>query len=65
MRTVGILELSNDALGIAQSSVQGEPRRQLLMLTTLYFGILFLESSVGHVPILMSNWQSPALLPAV
>jgi len=43
--------------------VRGEARRQLLLVTTLYFGILFLESSVGHVPFMAANWLT--LLPIV
>ena len=35
------------------------------MVTTLYFAILFLESAVGHIPVVASNWRSLALLPAV
>jgi hypothetical protein len=35
------------------------------MVTTLYFAILFLESAVGHIPAVTSNWRSLALLPAV
>jgi len=36
--------------------IRGEARRRLLLVTTLYFGILFLESSVGHVPFMAANW---------
>ena len=35
------------------------------MVATLYFAILFLESAVGHIPVVASNWRSLALLPAV
>ena len=45
--------------------LQGRARRQLLLLTTLYFSILFLESEVGHMPLLAAGWQTLALLPVV
>ncbi len=46
-------------------SITGEARRQLLMLTTLYFAILFLESDVNHVPLLSAGWLTYALIPVV
>ncbi len=46
-------------------SITGEARRQLLLLTTLYFAILFLESDVNHVPLLSAGWLSFALIPVV
>lgn len=45
--------------------LRGEARRQLLLVSTLYFGILFLESSVGHVPLLSADWKSLAILPVI
>ena len=45
--------------------LNGEARRQLLLVATLYFGILFLESSVGHIPVLSAGWMNPALLPVI
>lgn len=35
------------------------------MLTTLYFSILFLESAVGHIPVLSAGWRSLAVFPVV
>jgi len=49
----------------ALRELQGPGRHLLLMVTTLYFAILFLESAVGHIPAVTSNWRSLALLPAV
>jgi hypothetical protein len=49
----------------ALRELQGPGRHLLLMVTTLYFAILFLESAVGHTPAVTSNWRSLALLPAV
>lgn len=49
----------------ALRELRGPGRHLLLMVTTLYFAILFLESAVGHIPALTSNWRSLALLPAV
>ena len=49
----------------ALRELQGPARHLLLMVTTLYFAILFLESAVGHIPVVASNWRSLALLPAV
>lgn len=46
-------------------SITGEARRQLLLLTTLYFAILFLESDVNHVPLLSAGWLTYALIPVV
>ncbi|HTU71551.1 MAG TPA: hypothetical protein VMF11_14710 [Candidatus Baltobacteraceae bacterium] len=45
-------------------TLTGVARRQLLMLTTLYFAILFLESEVSHMP-LLSAGMSLAILPVV
>lgn len=47
------------------AALQGRARRQLLLLTTLYFAILFLESEVGHIPILSAGIWNLALLPVV
>jgi len=49
----------------ALRELQGPARHLLLMVTTLYFAILFLESAVGHIPVVASNWRNLALLPAV
>jgi len=46
-------------------SISGEARRHLLLLTTLYFAILFLESDVNHVPLLSAGWRTFALIPVV
>ena len=56
---------SNGPLAAALTKLQGPARRQLLLLTTLYFSILFLESEVGHMPLLAAGWQNLALLPVV
>lgn len=56
---------SNGPLAAALSALVGRTRRQLLLLTTLYFSILFLESEVGHMPLLAGGWQSLALIPVV
>jgi hypothetical protein len=53
------------SIGAAFASLQGEARRQLLMLTTLYFSILFLESEVSHIPLLSAGWWNLALLPVI
>ena len=53
------------SVAAAFASLQGEARRQLLMLTTLYFSILFLESEVSHVPLLSAGWLTLALLPVI
>lgn len=49
----------------ALRELQGPARHLLLMVTTLYFAILFLESAVGHIPVVAANWRNLALLPAV
>ncbi len=43
----------------------GRPRRQLLLLTTLFFTILFLEVFLGHQPSFRAGGLSFALLPVV
>jgi hypothetical protein len=52
-------------LAAALASLQGNARRQLLMLTTLYFAILFLEVEVNHIPLLLAGWRTLAILPVV
>jgi hypothetical protein len=49
----------------ALRELRGPGRRLLLLVTTLYFAILFLEGAVGHTPIVTSNPRSLAILPAV
>ncbi len=49
----------------ALRELHGPGRHLLLMVTTLYFAILFLESAVGHTPAVTANWRSLAVLPAV
>lgn len=49
----------------ALRELRGPGRHLLLMVATLYFTILFLESAVGHIPVVTSNPRSLAILPAV
>jgi hypothetical protein len=55
------------ARGVAAAleSLHGNARRQLLMLTTFYFAILYLESEVSHMPLLSASWWNLALVPVV
>ena len=52
-------------VAVALGSLHGDARRQLLMLTTFYFSILYLESEVSHMPLLSAGWWNLALVPVV